>query len=211
MEFTSERAALTALSELMVKCGVCLYNAVKYLYSLAAEDFYHVSIKDCLKVILNNITDADSLQTLTLRISNERCGEMNSPEYNRVLHMMVYSFAVRIPLMKKIKNGSEEMTEEQLHQLYEMVMEKGAANYADAIKESYLENRYLVKKNKPVAPYTAEWYKDYITREVPALAVINNKNMFLRGVVDILFSMYYPCMEEELKNVLLSHCAKRKD
>ena len=57
MDFKSERAALTGISETIVKCGVSLYNAVKYIYSLAAEDFYNCSIKDALKVVLNNITD----------------------------------------------------------------------------------------------------------------------------------------------------------
>ena len=37
---------------------------------------------------------------------------------------------------------------------------------------------------------------------VPKLAEINNRNMFLMGSVDMLFAMFYSCMEEELKNRL---------
>jgi len=205
MDFKSERAALTGISETIVKCGVSLYNAVKYIYSLAAEDFYNCSIKDALKVVLNNITDCDSLQALGLRINNNKCGEMNSEEYNRILSIIVFSFAVRIPALKLVKNGDDTLTEDQIHTVYEMVLSKGAENYNEIIKESYLETKYLVKKGKPIPPYSAEWYKTYIYRNVPELSAITNKNMFLIGFVDVLFTMFYSCMEEELKNVILSY------
>lgn len=205
MDFKSERAALTGISETIVKCGVSLYNAVKYIYSLAAEDFYNCSIKDALKVVLNNITDCDSLQALGLRINNNKCGEMNSEEYNRILSIIVFSFAVRIPALKLVKSGDDTLTEDQIHTVYEMVLSKGAENYNEIIKESYLETKYLVKKGKPIPPYSAEWYKTYIYRNVPELSAITNKNMFLIGFVDVLFTMFYSCMEEELKNVILSY------
>ena len=86
-----------------------------------------------------------------------------------------------------------------------MVLSKGAENYNEIIKESYLETKYLVKKGKPIPPYSAEWYKTYIYRNVPELSAITNKNMFLIGFVDVLFTMFYSCMEEELKNVILSY------
>lgn len=209
MDFISERTALNILSETIVKCGVSLFNAIKYIYSLAAEDFYHISIKDCLKVVLNNVADTDCLQALSLRITGDRCGEMNNEAYNRVLHMMVYSFAVRIPTLRQVKNGNDEMSEDQMHALYDMVISKGAANYEDTIRETYLEMRYLVKKNKPIPPYTADWYKNYVRGEVPELAAITNKNMFLFGFVDILFAMFYSCMEEELHNIILEQCVKK--
>ena len=205
MDFKSERAALTGISETIVKCGVSLYNAVKYIYSLAAEDFYNCSIKDALKVVLNNITDCDSLQALGLRINNNKCGEMNSEEYNRILSIIVFSFAVRIPALKLVKNGDDTLTEDQIHTVYEMVLSKGSENYNEIIKESYLETKYLVKKGKPIPPYSAEWYKTYIYRNIPELSAITNKNMFLIGFVDVLFTMFYSCMEEELKNVILSY------
>lgn len=205
MDFKSERAAITGISETIVKCGVSLYNAIKYIYSLAAEDFYNCTIKDALKIVLNNITDADSLQALGLRINNNKCSEMNSPEYNRVLSLIVYSFAVRVPSLKLIKNGDDSLTEAQLHSIYEAVLSKGADNYNEIIKESYLEIKYYVKKGKPLPAYSADWYKTYIYTNVAELSAITNKNMFLLGFVDVLFAMFYSCMEEELKNVILSY------
>lgn len=206
MEFQSERGAVTAISEMIVKCGVSLYNAVKYIYSIGEEDFYNCNFKDALKVILNNITDADSLKTLGLRINSHRCLEMSSEEYNRVLSLIVYSFAVRIPVLKTVKNGNDAMTDDQLKNVYDAVIAKGAANYNDTITESYTENKYLVKKNRPIPAYSADWYKTYIYTSVPELSAITNKNMFLLGFSDVLFAMFYSCMEEELRNLILSLC-----
>ncbi len=208
MEFKSERAAISTISETIVKCGVSLYNAIKYIYSLSAEDFYNCSIKDALKVVLNNITDTECLQALGLRINNSKCQEMNAPEYNTVLSLIVFSFAVRVPALKLVKNGEDTLTEDQIHSIYEQVVAKGAANYNDIIKESYLETKYLVKKGKPIPPFSADWYKTYIYTSVPALSAITNKNMFLIGFVDVLFAMFYSCMEEELNNLILSLCSE---
>lgn len=206
MEFQSERGAITAISETIVKCGVSLYNAVKYIYSIGEEDFYNCNFKDALKVILNNITGADSLKTLGLRINSHQRIEMSSEEYNRVLSLMVYSFAVRIPVLKTVKNGNDSMTDDQLKSVYDAVIAKGAANHESIIKETYNDIRYLVKKNRPVPAYNADWYKTYIYTNVPELSAITNKNMFLLGFADVLFAMFYSCMEEELRNLVLSLC-----
>ena len=73
MEFINEDNAINGIADSIIKGGVCLYNAVKYIYSLAEEDFYRVNIKDAFKVVLNNITDTDCLQALGLR-RDERAG-----------------------------------------------------------------------------------------------------------------------------------------
>ncbi len=202
MRFINEKTAINGLADTIIKSGVSLYNAVKYIYSLTEEDFYNISIKDCLKVVLNNITDGDSLQSLGLRINDRTCAAMSGPEYNRILSLMVFSFAVRVPMLKIVKINGDSMTDDQIYQLYSAIIAKGAANYNDFIKETFLETKYLVKKGKPVPPYSAEWYKSYVLTNVPALAEINNRNMFILGAVDMLFAMFYSCMEEELKNKL---------
>ena len=126
MVFINEAAAINGLADTIIKGGVSLYNAIKYIYSLAERDFYNVNIKDAFKVVLNNVTDTDCLQALGLRINEGTCGEMLSDEYNRVLPLMVYSLAVRIPTLKSVKNGSDSMTDDQLYRLYTAVMNKGA-------------------------------------------------------------------------------------
>lgn len=213
MEFVSERAALTSLSETLIKAGVSLFNGVKYIHSLSAEDFYQVSFKDCLKVLLNNIADADCLQSLSLRITPDRCDEMSVASYETVLPLMVYSFAVRIPILKSVKvpmgnsGGQGEMSDDQLRTVFDLVTERGAlpkVMETPYIKESFQEIRTLVKKNRPIPPYTAEWFKGYVKGEVPSLAAINNRNLFLMGAVEVLFPMFYRCLEEELKNVIIA-------
>ena len=202
MEFQSERTATTILSDVIVKSGVSLYNAIKYIYSIAEDDFYTCNIKDVLKVVLNNLTDINCLKALGLRINNEKCKEMSSPEYNNVLPLIVYSFAVRIPLLKNITINNQTLTDEQLKNIYTTVLSKGAKNHLNSIPEDYEEIRKLVKTKKPVPPYSADWYKTFIFTSIPELSQIKNKNMFLLGVVDILFTMFYACLEEELQNTI---------
>ena len=203
MEFQSERSAITIISDVIVKSGVSLYNAIKYVYSIAEDDFYNCNIKDVLKVVLNNLTDTNCLQALGLRINNDKCSEMNNEEYNNVLPLIVYSFAVRIPALKNISINTQSLTDDQLKAIYEAVILKGARNYMDAIPETYDENRKLIKAKKPLQPYTSDWYKTFIYTRIPELSDIKNKNMFLLGAVDILFTMFYACLEEELESTIL--------
>ena len=203
MIFVNETAAINGIADTILKGGVSLYNAVKYIYSITEKDFYNVNIKDAFKVVLNNVTDTDSLQALGLRINDRTCVEMQNEEYNRVLPMIVYSLAVRIPTLKNVRNGEDCMSDDQLYRLYTAVMEKGAENYNDLISETFLETKYLVRKGKKIPPYTADWYKTYIYNYVPSLAEITNKNMFLFGLVDVLFAMFYACLEEELHNKII--------
>ena len=202
MQFLSERVAVAHLSDIIVKSGVSLYNSIKYIYSLAEDDFYNCSVKDVLKIVLNNLTDIDGLQSMGLRIDNDKCREMNSPEYNKVLSLIVYSFAVRIPTLKNVMVNGKTMTDDQLKRVYNTVVSKGAENYKDAVSENYDEIKRLVKQKKPVQHYSADWYKTYIFTNIPAMADITNKNIFLLGVVDILFTMFYSCLEEELSQII---------
>ena len=55
MEFISERTACTMISETIVKAGVSLFNAMKYIYMIADKDFYNINIKDIFKLSLIHI------------------------------------------------------------------------------------------------------------------------------------------------------------
>ena len=198
MDFINEQAAVSGLADEIVKGGVCLFNAVKYIYSIAEDSFYTVDIKDAFKIVLNNINDTDSLTALGLRLDNDTCREMMSEEYNKVLPLIVYSLAVRIPVLKNLKGASGSMTDDQLYHVYNAVLAKGAENCMEAVQESFMEIKYLVRKGKKLPPYNADWFKTYIYTNVPALAEITNKNMFLLGFADVLFAMFYSCLEESL-------------
>ncbi len=209
MEFTSERTVITRLSDITVESATALYNAVKYIYSIAEEDFYNVGIKDALKVVLNNVTDPDCLESLGLRINSETCREMSSEAYKQILPLTIYSFAVRLPVLKQFKVGDKTISDEQLLSVYDAVMRKGAENVDNVITESYADIKQLVKKGKSIPPYSSDWYKTYIYTHVPELSSITNKNMFLLGFTDILFAMFHSCVEEELRNVIAEGAAEK--
>lgn len=202
MEFVSERTAFTMLSETVVKAGVSLFNAVKYIYMIADKDFYNISVKDIFKISLKNITDTTCLYNTGIKLDKERCKEMNSPEYERVLSLMVYSFAVRLPELKNVKINNQSLNDKQIKSIFDMVVAKGAGNYDNVIVDDFEEIRRMVRTGRPVPAYDAEWFKSYIYSCVPALTAITNKNMFLLGSCDILFTLFYSGLEEELKRVL---------
>lgn len=204
MEFVSERTAFTMLSETVVKAGVSLFNAVKYIYMIADKDFYNINVKDIFKISLKNITDTTCLYNTGIKLDKERCREMNSPEYERVLSLMVYSFAVRLPELRNVKVNNQSLNEKQIKSVFDMVVAKGAGNYENIIVDDFEEIRRMVKTGKPVPAYDAEWFKSYIYSYVPALTAITNKNMFLLGSCDVLFTLFYNGLEEELKRLLAS-------
>lgn len=208
MDFINEEQALNGLADTVIKGGVSLYNAVKYIYSIGENDFYRINIKDAFKVVLNNVTDGESLKSFGLRIDNGSCAEMQNPDYDRVLPMIIYSMAVRLPTLRNVRSGDDRMTDDQIQRVYNAVMSRGAEDPDGLIKEGFSEFRYLVHKGKPLPPYTAEWFKTYIYTHVPSLTEITNKNMFLLGFADVLFAMFYACLEEELSGRVLEYSAK---
>lgn len=208
MEFVSERTAFTMLSDTVVKAGVSLFNAVKYIYMIADKDFYNINVKDIFKISLKNITDTSSLYNTGIKLDKERCKEMNSPEYERVLSLMVYSFAVRLPELKNIRTKGGSLNDKQIKAVYDMVIAKGAGNYENVIADDFEEVRRMVKLGKPVPAYDAEWFKGYIYGYVPALSTVNNKNLFLLGSCDVLFTLFYSSLEEELTRLLESLSAQ---
>lgn len=208
MEFLSERTAFTLLSETVVKAGVSLFNAVKYIYMIADKDFYNINIKDIFKITLNNISDTAALFNTGIKLDKDRCAEMNTPEYERVLSLMVYSFAVRLPVLKNVKTAGGYLNDRQIKTLYDMVVAKGAGNFENVITADFEEMRRLVKSGKPVPTYDAEWFKSYIYAYCPALSAITNKNLLLLGSADILFTLFHSCLEEELIRVMNALAAK---
>lgn len=202
MEFVSERTAYTLISDTIVKAGVSLFNAVKYIYMVADKDFYNINVKDIFKITLKNITDTTALYNTGIKLDKERCKEMNSPEYERVLSLIVYSFAVRLPELKDVKTPAGPLNDKQIKSIYDTVISKGAGNFENIIADDFEDIRRMVKLGKPVPAYDAEWYKSYIYGYVPLLAAVNNRNMFLLGSCDILFTLFYGALEEELERLL---------
>lgn len=202
MEFISERTAYTLISDTIVKAGVSLFNALKYIYMIGDKDFYNINVKDIFKIALKNITDTTALYNTGIKLDKERCKEMSSPEYERVLSLIVYSFAVRLPELKDVKTATGFLNDKQIKNIYDMVISKGAGNFENVIADDFEDIRRMVKSGKPVPAYDAEWYKSYIYGYVPSLASVSNRNMFLLGSCEILFTLFYGALEEELERLL---------
>ncbi|MGN0683787.1 MAG: hypothetical protein ACI4JY_08940, partial [Oscillospiraceae bacterium] len=122
MDFVSERTAFTMISDLIVKAGVSLFNSVKYIYMIADKDFYNINVKDIFKITLKNISDTSALGNTGIKLDKERCKEMSSPEYERVLSLMVYSFAVRLPELKNCRTKGGVLTDKQIKAIFDMVV-----------------------------------------------------------------------------------------
>lgn len=199
MTFTNESDALVELTDMILKAGANLFKATKYLYALTAENYMSCDIKDFYKVILNNIFNVDVISAFHITIDNQTCGPMNTREYFDVFRLIIYSFAVRLPALCHVEVKGEYMTTRQISSIYEAVMEKGVVNHGDAITESFSQIANDVKKGKSVAAYSPEWFRTYIFTTIPELAEISNHNLFFLGAADMLFSLYYICLENEFE------------
>lgn len=196
MDLLNENAAVNELAHITVRGSAELFNSVKYIYSLAEDSFYSVDIRDAFRIIFES--GADMLPSLGLSAGKNACPEMANDEYNKVLPLMAYSFAVRIPVLKGLRGASGSLTDSQLEKIYEAVIGMGAENYRNAVPESFEEMKSLVKKGKELPPYSADWFKIYVLKNVPQLAELTNKNVFLFGFADLLFPLYWPKLEGKL-------------
>jgi hypothetical protein len=187
------------LSDMILKAGANLFKATKYLYALTSESYASCNIKDFFKVILNNIFNADIISSFHISIDDKMCAPMHTREYFDVFRLIIYSFAVRLPALCHTEVRGEHMTARQVSAVYDAVMEKGVTNHGGAISESFKQIASEVKKGKNLAPYNSEWFKTYIFTMIPELSEISNHNLYFLGAAEMLFSLYYLCLEKEFE------------
>jgi hypothetical protein len=197
MIFPNESEAIEKLSDIVLRAGANLFKATKYLYALSAESFYQCDVKDFVKVILNNMFHADCLSAFHLKIDDSTCGVLNTREYFNVFRLIIFSFAVRLPILCNVKIGDSQMNEKQIRAVYDAVIERGISNIGNIISEDFDHLLSTVKKGKPVDPYGAEWFKSYLYSSIPELADISNRNLFFIGASEVLLVLYYLCLEKE--------------
>lgn len=199
MTFVNESGTITLLTDMILKAGANLFKATKYLYALTAENYYNCNIKDFFKVILNNIFNADIMSAFHISIDETTCAPMNTREYFDIFRLIIYSFAVRLPALCHVEARGEYMTMKQVSAVYDAVMEKGVLNHGDAIAESFAQIASDVKKGKSIPPYNSEWFRTYVFTMIPELSEISNHNLFFMGAAEMLFSLYYLCLEKEFE------------
>lgn len=202
MQFEDEKRSVARLADMIVSAAAALFRATKYIYSLCDKDFYHCDIKDVFKIVLNNMERVDTLAALGLVCDGPACGAMNSPEYEKVFSLMAYSFAVRLPLLKNAETAGEPLTDQQIKAVYDAVMERDIVNFDNAVSQSFEEMKAVARRGRDIPPYETEWYRVYLYRNIPALAQVSNRNLFLLGVADLLLAMFYMRLEEELTREL---------
>ncbi len=202
MTFGSESEANKQLTDMILKAGANLFKATKYLYALTAENYYNCNIKDFFKVILNNIFNADVMSAFHVTIDNQTCGPMNTREYFDIFRLIIYSFAVRLPALCHVEVKGDYMTAKQIAAVYDGVMEKGVVNHSEAITESFQQIASDIKKGKSITPYNSEWFRTYIFTTIPELGEISNHNLYFLGAADMLFSLYYLCLEKEIEKCI---------
>jgi hypothetical protein len=199
MTTLNESEVTAQLSDMILKAGANLFKATKYLYALTADTYYHCDIKDFFKVILNNIFNVDILSSFQISIDEETCPPLSSREYFNVFKLIIFSIAVRLPLLCNVRKDGCTLTPKQVDAIYSAVIERGIENISDAVSDSYAEIAASVRKGREVAPYSAEWFKTYVYTSVQELAEISNRNLYFLGAIDVLLPLYYLCLEKEFE------------
>lgn len=202
MVFPNEAEAIQKLSDIVLRAGANLFKATKYLYALSAESFYQCDMKDFIKVILNNMFHAESLSAFHITIDDSTCGVLNTREYFNVFRLIIYSLAVRLPVLCSVKIGDGQMNEKQIRAVYDAVIERGISNIGNTISEDFEHLLAALKKGRPVDPYGAEWFKSYLYSSIPELADISNRNLFFIGASEVLLVLYYLCLEKEFDSLI---------
>ncbi len=197
MYFEDETTAILNLSDQIITAADSLFKATKYIYALGHNKYYECDIKDVFRIILNNIRSPERLSAFRLNISGPDCAAMETPAYAVVADLILYSFAVRVPILGR-PDMEVSLSDEQVLALYDTVMLGRAVNPGCFIQDSFEDIRKRIKRRRPLQPYKTDWYRAYIYAHCPALAELSNKNLFLLGATEPLFSMFYLRLEQEL-------------
>ena len=76
-----------------------LFNAVRYCYLIADNDFYNINVKDIFRIGLSDITNPDCFKNLGLSLDETKIGEMGTEHYRENLSILVLpvSFSRKTP------------------------------------------------------------------------------------------------------------------
>lgn len=186
-----------ALADKIDAAAESLFNAVRYCYLVAENDFYNINVKDIFRVGLNSITNPDCFKNLGLDLQDSRIGEMGTEHFREVLDILRYTFAIRLPFIRKY---AVDTTLKDVHvkMIYDTLEGYGFQNPDGIVEESFKSMSWLVKTKKTEPPFDTEWFRRWIYTYGHELAAINNRNMFILGCVEALFPLYYASLQEQL-------------
>lgn len=176
-----------------------LFNAIKYCYLVSETDFYNVNVKDIFKMGLNNLTNPDCFANLGLNLDESRIGEMGTEHFKEILSIIRYSFAIRLPFIKKYATESS-IKDNHIKLVYDALEKHGFLNPDGIVEESFKSMSWMVRTKKNEPPFETEWFRRWIYTYGHDLAAINNRNMFMLGCVEALFPLYYASLQDMVVN-----------
>lgn len=194
------QAQLLSMASVVNAASESIYEALKYIYSVAYEDFYDINVKDIFKISLNNITDPGVLNNLGYKIYPERIGDLRNSEFAVVKKIIAYAFAVRLPFIKRyLPPKNTVFTDNDIKDLFQAVCDAGAQNVDGIVPMDFRSNMRTAKLKDAEEPvFDTEWFKTWVYTYGKEFSVINNRNMFFLGCADALFPLYWSAVTDRL-------------
>lgn len=194
------QAQLLSMASVVNAASESIYEAMKYIYSIAYEDFYDINVKDIFKISLSNITDPGVLNNLGYKIYPERIGDLRNSEFAVVKKIIAYSFAVRLPFLKRyLPAKSLIFSDNEIRDLFQAICDSGAQNVDGIVPMDFRANMRTAKLRDIEEPvFDTEWFKTWVYTYGKEFSVINNKNMFFLGCADALFPLYWSAVTDRL-------------
>lgn len=188
------------MSTVVNSASESIYEALKYIYYIAGEDFYHINVKDIFKISLRNITDSGILGNLGIKLYPETIGDLKNPEFAQVKKLISYAFAVRLPYVRRyLPTKSAVFTENDVKELFRIICEAGAENVGGIISMDLKSNLKAARAKDAEEPFfDTEWFKTWVYTCGKEFSVINNRNMFFLGAADALFPLYWSALTDKL-------------
>lgn len=198
------QAQLLSMASVVNAASESIYEALKYIYSVAYEDFYDINVKDIFKISLSNITDPGVLNNLGYKIYPERIGDLRNSEFAVVKKIIAYAFAVRIPFLKRyLPPKSTAFTDNDIRDLFQAICDSGAQNVDGIVPMDFRANMRSAKMRDVEEPvFDTEWFKTWVYTYGKEFSVINNKNMFFLGCADALFPLFWSAVTDRLLSMI---------
>ncbi len=193
----NEDAIVSRVADIIDNAAESLFEALRYCYMIADEDFYNITVKDIFRVGLVDITAPDCFRNLGLELDRSKIGEMGDGNFREVMDIIRYCFAVRLPFARR-EAPESDIKDSQVKQIYDTLEDYGFANPEGIVVESFKSTSWLAKTKKPEPAFDTEWFRSWIYTYGHDLAAINNRNMFMLGCADALFPLYYSSLKERL-------------
>ena len=194
------QAQLLSMASVVNAASESIYEAMKYIYTIAYEDFYDINVKDIFKIALSNITDPGVLNNLGYKLYPERIGDLRNSEFAVVKKIIAYAFAVRLPFIKRyLPSKNVIFTDNEIRDLFQAICDSGAQNVDGIVPMDFRANMRSAKVKDIEEPvFDTEWFKTWVYTYGKEFSVINNKNMFFLGCVDALFPLYWSAVTDRL-------------